>query len=182
MFDIVDPYGRYYGLPFRSRYRILDIILLELVSSFLLGYFFIAGRLCINDVAQQCHITTLCLRPLSFFESIIILFLILDYFSCPRWSSSFEVDLPFSLYSSESLSFSMVSLTWEASGSSLNYCYSLFGTIYNSSSFSWLETFHNFQNILIVTNICHISMWLFYPMLHSSISCIHTITSRSIIP
>ena len=31
---------------------------------FLLGYFFIARRLCINDVTQQCHITGLCLRPL----------------------------------------------------------------------------------------------------------------------
>ena len=61
----VDPYGRHYVLPFRSPYRILDIILLELVLSFpFLGYFFIAGRFCINDVAQQCHITTLCLRPL----------------------------------------------------------------------------------------------------------------------
>ena len=50
---------------------------------FLLGYFFIAGRLYINDVTQQCHITTLCLRPLSFFERIIILFFILDSFlSC----------------------------------------------------------------------------------------------------
>ena len=47
---------------------------------FLLGYFFIAGRFCINDVTQRCHITTLCLRPLSFFESIIILFFILCYF------------------------------------------------------------------------------------------------------
>ena len=48
---------------------------------FLLGYFFIAGRFCINDVAQQCHITAPCLRPLSFFESIVILFFILYYFS-----------------------------------------------------------------------------------------------------
>ena len=48
---------------------------------FLPGYFFIAVRLCINDVSQQCHITVLCPRPLSFFESIVILFFILDYFS-----------------------------------------------------------------------------------------------------
>ena len=33
-----------------------------------------------NDVTQQCLITTLCLRPLSFCESIVILFFILDYF------------------------------------------------------------------------------------------------------
>ena len=47
---------------------------------FLLGYFFIAGRFCINDVTQQCHTTALCLRPLSFFESIVILFFIFDSF------------------------------------------------------------------------------------------------------
>ena len=65
---------------------------------FLLGYFFIAGRLCINDVTQQCHLTRVSLRPLSFFESITILVFILDYFLCPRWYSSLEVDLPFSLF------------------------------------------------------------------------------------
>ena len=32
---------------------------------FPLGYFFIAGRLYINDVAQQCHIIGVCLRPLE---------------------------------------------------------------------------------------------------------------------
>ena len=46
---------------------------------FLLVYFFIAGRFCINDVAQQCHITALFLRPIEFFESIIIFF-----FICPH--------------------------------------------------------------------------------------------------
>ena len=30
---------------------------------FLLGYFFIVGRICINDVAHQCHITRVCLMP-----------------------------------------------------------------------------------------------------------------------
>ena len=42
---------------------------------FLLGYF-IAGRLYINDVAQQCHITALCLRPLkvsSYYSSFWII-------------------------------------------------------------------------------------------------------------
>ena len=34
---------------------------------FILGYFFISGRLCINDVTQQCQITTVCLRPLDLF-------------------------------------------------------------------------------------------------------------------
>ena len=48
---------------------------------FILGYFFIDGRICINYVTQQCHITVLFLRPLSFFEIIFILFLILYYFS-----------------------------------------------------------------------------------------------------
>ena len=86
MLDLVYPYGRHYGLHFRSRYHILDIIHLELVlfdhsiRPFLLGYFFIAGRLCINDVAQWCHITRVSLKPLSFFECIVILFFILDYF------------------------------------------------------------------------------------------------------
>ena len=124
MIDLVDPYGRHFGLPFRSWHRILVIIILELVLldhsllPFVLVYFFIAGRLCTNDVAQQC------LRPLSFFGSIIIVFFILDYFSCPRWSSSLVVDLPFSLYSSKTLSFAMVSLTREDSGSSskLSFC------------------------------------------------------------
>ena len=111
MSDIVDPYGIHYGLPFRSRHYILDIILLELVLfdhrllPFLLGYFFITGRFYINDVAQQSHITGVCMRPLAFFGSLIILFFILDYFSCPMWSSSLEVDLSFSLYSFEALLF-----------------------------------------------------------------------------
>ena len=48
---------------------------------FLLGYLFIPGRFYINDLAQQCYITALCLRPLYFFESIIILLFILYYFS-----------------------------------------------------------------------------------------------------
>ena len=49
--DLVDPYGRHYELPFRSRHRILDIILLELVYfdhsllPFLLVYLFIDRRL-----------------------------------------------------------------------------------------------------------------------------------------
>ena len=43
---------------------------------FLLGYFFIVGRLCINDVAQQCHITRVCLSPLevsSYYSSFWII-------------------------------------------------------------------------------------------------------------
>ena len=167
MLVLVDPYGRHYRLPFRSRHRILDIILLELVFfdhsllPFLLVYFFIAGRLCINDVAQQCHITRVCLSPLSFFGSIVILFFILDYFSCPRWSSSFEVDLR-SLYIILKLFLSPWCL-WPGKRQVplLNCRYLFFRMIYKSSSFAWLETYHNFQNILILTNICHIGMRIF---------------------
>ena len=85
MLDLVDPYGRHYGLPFRSRHRILDIILLELVLfdhsllPFLLVTLFIDGRLCIIEVTQKCHIARVCLRPLYLFGSIIILFFILNY-------------------------------------------------------------------------------------------------------
>ena len=115
---LVDPHRRHYEIPIRSRHCILDTILLELVFfyhsllPFLLVYFFISGRLCINDVTQQCHITRVCLRPLSFFGSIVILFFILDYFSCPRWYSSLKVN------SCKALSFTMVPLTREALGSS----------------------------------------------------------------
>ena len=115
--------GYGYMTPFKSWHHILDIIpLYQLVLfdhsllTFILGYFFIVGRLCINDVTQQFHINRVCLIPLSFFRSLIILFFILDYFSCPRWSSSLEVDLPFFLYYFEALSFAMVSFTREASG------------------------------------------------------------------
>ena len=96
MLDILYPYGRHYGIP-------LDIILLELVLidhsllPFLLVYFFIGGRLCINDVAQQCHITRVCLRPLALFRSLSILFFILDYSSFAIlliffWSSFFRYE------------------------------------------------------------------------------------------
>ena len=118
MLDLVYPYGRHYGIPFRYHNHMLDIILLDQLVlfdhsllPFILGYFFIAGRLCINDVSQQCHITGVCMRHFAFFGSLIILIFILDYFSCPRWSSSLEMDLPFSLYSSKALSFATVSLT-----------------------------------------------------------------------
>ena len=47
---------------------------------FLLGYFFITGRLCINDVAQQCHITGVSLRPLSFFWKYHHIILHLGFF------------------------------------------------------------------------------------------------------
>ena len=36
--DLVDPYGRHYGLPFKYLYCILDIILLELVLFSLYGF------------------------------------------------------------------------------------------------------------------------------------------------
>ena len=91
-----------HGLLFRSRYHILDIVLhdrLVLLDHsflpFLLVYFFIAGRLRINDVAQQCHITRVCLRPLSFFGILVVLLFILDYSASTIlfilfWSSSFR--------------------------------------------------------------------------------------------
>ena len=75
MLNLVDPYEIHYILS-------LDIILLELVLfdhsllPFLLVYFFIARRLCINDVAHQYHITRVCLRPLevsSYYSSFYIL-------------------------------------------------------------------------------------------------------------
>ena len=138
MLDLVDPYGRYYGLPFRSQSLILDIILHDQLVlfdhsllSFLLGYFFIARRIYINDVTQQCHITGVCLRPLAFFGSLVILFFILDYFLCLRWYSSLEVDLS---YSFGALSFAMVSLTREASGSSSELSLLVLRMIYKSSS------------------------------------------------
>ena len=121
MLDLLDPYGRYYELPLRSRYRILDIILL-------LGYFFIARRFCINDVSQQCHINALCLRPLSFFGSLVILFSILDYSSSTVlfiffWISFFRYGV-FDPGIFRFLFWTVVTL--------------FFGMIYKSSSFAWL--------------------------------------------
>ena len=63
---------------------------------FLLGYFFIARRLCINDVVQQCHITTLCLRPLlslkvwSYYSSSWIIYRIVITCSSEQVSSFFS--------------------------------------------------------------------------------------------
>ena len=45
---------------------------------FLIGYFSIAGRICINDVTQQCHITWVCLRPLEV-SSYYLLFWIISW-------------------------------------------------------------------------------------------------------
>ena len=64
---------------------------------FLLGYFFIAGRIYINDVTQECHITRVYMRPLTFIGTPIILLFILNDLSFPRWSSFLDVDLPLSL-------------------------------------------------------------------------------------
>ena len=61
---LVDPYGRYYVLPFMSRNHIIYIIPHNQLLFF----------------------------DLSFFHSIF--FFILNYLSYPWWSSSFEVDLP----------------------------------------------------------------------------------------
>ena len=46
------------------------------VLPFLLGHFLISWRICINDVAQRCHITRVCLRPLelsSYYSSFWII-------------------------------------------------------------------------------------------------------------
>ena len=75
------PHRRHYGLPFESLIHILDIIPHDQLVSFVLGYFFIAGRICINDVTQLCHITRVCLRPLALFGCHVIPFFILDYSS-----------------------------------------------------------------------------------------------------
>ena len=102
--DIVDPHEILYRLPFRHRNRILDIIPHDQLVlfdhnllPFILGFFFIYERISINDVTQQYHINGVCSRPLTFFGSPVILFFILDDLSCPRWSSSLEVDLPLSM-------------------------------------------------------------------------------------
>ena len=91
---------------------------------FLLRCLFIAGRICINDVTQQCHITWVCLSYINFFRSHVIRFFILDDLSCPRCYSSLEVDLLLSVAWSyhdpfESLSFVMISLFLGDLGSSL---------------------------------------------------------------
>ena len=54
---------------------------------------FIARNVSINDVTQLEWVRGL----LLWFGSPVILFFILNYLSCPRWSSSLEVDLLFSL-------------------------------------------------------------------------------------
>ena len=125
MLNLVYPHGRHYGLPFRSQNRILDTIPLDQMVlfdhsllPFLLGYFFIAGRICINYVSQQCHITGVFFRPLTFFGSLVILFFILDDLLCPRWCSFLKVDLPFSLYLLKLFSSAMVSLARATSYSS----------------------------------------------------------------
>ena len=153
--QVLTPHPRHHS-PWTST---LDHSLLP----FLRVYFFIARRLSINNVAQQCHITRVCLRTLYLFGSIIILFFILDCFSCLRW-----------IYCSLCILLKIFLSLWclwhgNLQVPLLNCRCLFFGMIYKSSLFSWLETYHNFLNILIVTNICHISMRLFYPMLHVEI-------------
>ena len=98
MLDLIDLHGIHYKIPFMSRNRIMYIVLHDqlvlfdhsLLPFFLLGCFFIAGRICINDVTQQCHITGVCSRPLTFSRSptwSTILLCILNDLSCPSWSS-----------------------------------------------------------------------------------------------
>ena len=80
---------------------------------FLLGYFFIAGRFCINDFTQQCHITAMCLRPLlslkvySYYSSSWIISLtvitcsseqVSSFFSCRRLYAIFCTSQMHQLY------------------------------------------------------------------------------------
>ena len=125
MLDLIDPHGRHYELPFRYQNRILDIILLDQLVffdhsllPFILGYFFIAGRICINEVAQQSHINRVCMIPLYFFESIVILFFILDSF------------LNFRHFF---FGTSLILLCLQVIVRDLSF---------NSNAFVWLETFH----------------------------------------
>ena len=59
-----------YELPFMYRYYILDIILLV---PFLLGYFFMAGRFCINDVAAFIILFFILKFRHMFFKTSLIL-------------------------------------------------------------------------------------------------------------
>ena len=76
LYPMMFPYTPWwnYELPFTYRYCILDIILLELVFPFLFGYFFIAGRFSINDVAAFI-ILFFIYQHLFFGTSLILLFL-----------------------------------------------------------------------------------------------------------
>ena len=127
----------------------------------------------------------MCSRPLTFFGSLLILFFILDDLSCPIWSSSLKVDLSFSLYYFESLSFTTVSLTWGASGSSSKL---LLLVIQNNLQLKFSCMIRNISLFpkhinLIHQVICHTIMQLSYHMLqHSSISCTHMVTSIFLLP
>ena len=62
MLDRVDPYGRHYKIPFRSWYYILDIILLELVFSFLscwllLHRWKVLHQWCRSTVSHNCTVS-----------------------------------------------------------------------------------------------------------------------------
>ena len=93
MLDLVDPYGRYYGLPFRSRYRILDIILLELVHSF---PFFLAAswkvlhQWCRSIVLHNWTVSEISsLKVSSYYSSSWILYWIVVTYSLEQVSSFF---------------------------------------------------------------------------------------------
>ena len=98
-----------------------SLIIASSISPWLLLH---SWRVCINDVTQLCHITRVYSRPLTLVGSLVIIFFILNYLLCPRWSSYLEVDLPFSLGHIMILIFFWiyffhhVSLTMGASGSS----------------------------------------------------------------
>ena len=119
---LVDPYGRYYGLPFRSRDHIVDIIPHDQLLFFDHSFFHSRKKLA-SMMSPNCVTQLECVRGLLlWFGSLAILLFILSYLLYPWWSSSFEVDLPLS----EALSFFMMYLTLGASDSCLLNCYHLF--------------------------------------------------------
>ena len=81
MLYLVDPYGRHYRLPFKSRYCILDIIFLNSCSPSLSSWLLLHSW---KDLHQWCRSTVphnCTMSDISyFFESIVILLFILDYF------------------------------------------------------------------------------------------------------
>ena len=114
MLDLADPYGRYYGLPFRARYRILDIILLELVLS--LPFFLATSSQLEGSVSMMLHTVShncTMFETSFFFESVIVLFFILYYFSnCRHLFFETSLILLFLQVSVHDISYANTSATW----------------------------------------------------------------------
>ena len=71
----------------------------------------IAGRVCTNDVAQLCHSTRVCLRPLTLVWKSHHTFIHLELFLVPKMVFISRGGSTSLLYSSEALFFVMVSMT-----------------------------------------------------------------------